>query len=72
MTIQVGGFANFIGSHFWNFQVELIRHDYASFFVYLVFLFLFSFFFHTSPLWLINICSSLKYFRMVVLCSVTF
>ncbi|XP_031495031.1 uncharacterized protein LOC116260726 [Nymphaea colorata] len=24
VTIQVGGFANFIGSHFWNFQDELI------------------------------------------------
>lgn len=22
VTVQVGGFANFIGSHFWNFQVE--------------------------------------------------
>ncbi|KAG2724527.1 hypothetical protein I3843_01G020700 [Carya illinoinensis] len=24
VTIQVGGFANFIGSHFWNFQDELL------------------------------------------------
>lgn len=24
MTIQVGGFANYIGSHFWNFQDELL------------------------------------------------
>ncbi|GMH06424.1 hypothetical protein Nepgr_008264 [Nepenthes gracilis] len=24
ITIQVGGFANFIGSHFWNFQDELL------------------------------------------------
>lgn len=24
MTMQVGGFANFIGSHFWNFQDELL------------------------------------------------
>jgi hypothetical protein len=21
VTVQVGGFANFVGSHFWNFQV---------------------------------------------------
>lgn len=67
VTIQVGGFANFIGSHFWNFQVELSRHDYASFFCLLGFSS-----FHTSPLWLINLCSSLKYFQMVVLCSITF
>lgn len=24
MTVQVGEFANFVGSHFWNFQDELI------------------------------------------------
>lgn len=24
MTVQVGGFANYIGSHFWNFQDELL------------------------------------------------
>ncbi|KAK4851410.1 hypothetical protein QYF36_014859 [Acer negundo] len=24
VTIQLGGFANFIGSHFWNFQDELL------------------------------------------------
>lgn len=24
MTVQVGGYANFIGSHFWNFQDELL------------------------------------------------
>ncbi|GAB4848947.1 hypothetical protein Ancab_003761 [Ancistrocladus abbreviatus] len=24
VTVQVGGFANFIGSHFWNFQDELV------------------------------------------------
>lgn len=22
VTVQVGGFANFMGSHFWNFQVS--------------------------------------------------
>lgn len=27
VTIQVGGFANFIGSHFWNFQDELLGLD---------------------------------------------
>lgn len=24
LTVQVGGFANFVGSHFWNFQDELL------------------------------------------------
>ncbi|KAL4377089.1 hypothetical protein GQ457_02G023840 [Hibiscus cannabinus] len=24
VTAQVGGFANFIGSHFWNFQDEML------------------------------------------------
>lgn len=24
VTLQIGGFANFIGSHFWNFQDELL------------------------------------------------
>ncbi|OMO56721.1 hypothetical protein CCACVL1_26319 [Corchorus capsularis] len=27
VTIQVGGFANFIGSHFWNFQDEMLGLD---------------------------------------------
>lgn len=36
VTIQVGGFANFVGSHFWNFQDELLGlagdpHSYPSF-----------------------------------------
>lgn len=26
VTVQVGGFANFVGSHFWNFQVPSPRH----------------------------------------------
>lgn len=32
VTIQVGGYANFIGSHFWNFQVILFLCRFASIF----------------------------------------
>ena len=26
VTVQVGGYANFVGSHFWNFQVPRLRN----------------------------------------------
>ena len=63
MTIQVGGFANFIGSHFWNFQVR-VNQTIMPVFCLLGLFFNHFLFLNTSPLWLINICSSLKYFWM--------